>query len=112
MSFSKKVNSYFEKTPVFDFAGLIETDKPYYAHIKDEKRPENLKEHLDLTLDYFGLLCREKHLESVFRCLEKNFFPDCARETVYLWLEMILNTIYLNYFGNIITNFQRGKMEY
>lgn len=38
MSFSKKVNSYFEKTPVFDFAGLIETDKPFYAHIKDEKK--------------------------------------------------------------------------
>lgn len=111
MSFSKKVNSYFEKTPVFDFAGLIETDKPFYAHIKDEKRPEPLQDHLDLTLDYFDRLCREKHLESVFRRLEKNFFPDCARETVSLWREMILNTLYLHDIGKINPNFQRDKMQ-
>lgn len=111
MSFSKNENHYFSKIPLFDFTGLIDTDKPFYAHVKNGQNFESLEIHMDLTLDYLDKLCKVKDLDRIFERFEQSFLPECSSELVLLWREMILNTLYLHDVGKINPNFQKRQLH-
>ncbi|CAK7042021.1 MAG: hypothetical protein EUB_02805 [Eubacterium sp.] len=102
---------YFDHTPLFDFGGLIQSDKPFYAHIHKEKDAELLEEHMRLALDYFTALNHHKHLEAVLSCFEKTFLEGAPQNETELWREMILNTVYMHDMGKINPNFQANRME-
>ncbi|WP_195270592.1 CRISPR-associated helicase Cas3' [Eubacterium sp. 1001713B170207_170306_E7] len=102
--------SCFDNTPLFDFEGLIQSDKPFYAHIHKDKDAELLEEHMRLALDYFTVLNNSKHLEPTFLCFENTFLKGWPEKETRLWREMIINTIYMHDMGKINPNFQVDKM--
>ena len=95
--------------------GFTDLDK-MYAHFKENKQGEKihnetLKEHLELTLDYFYKIVKEKKLENVIENFEEELlkgFSDTAKD---LFKEFLVNAVYMHDVGKSNPNFQYYKMK-
>lgn len=95
---------------LFDITQIANINQ-YYAHTKNRQtKKELLPEHLDKTVYYFQILCRERHLEKVLEREADYFFGDDV-ESKEVWRELYVNAIYLHDIGKINVNFQKVKME-
>lgn len=100
------------------FKNVIVRDLPkVYAHKKEGKKPENLKEHSDKTLEVFQRYVEKCFLKSVIDNLEKKLYGDLKLEgeldlrefTKISWM-VIVNSIYHHDLGKLNKNFQRERL--
>jgi len=82
----------------------------FFAHRKDSKKRETLKEHSDLTKHYLNLLVKEKNLPSIIESLLK-LLKNISKDNFDLLKKMFYNAVYLHDLGKTNPSFQRNKMD-
>jgi len=78
-----------------------------FAHRKEGKPKETLKEHSELTKKYLELLIKNKNLSYLIENLSKAI----SFNQLNLFKKMFYNAIYLHDLGKINPSFQRNKMD-
>lgn len=102
---------YFANIEKFNYDQYISKDKNIYAHIHGDRK-ETLKEHLELSLKYFGIIIKKKKLDNVFLNIEETLLKDkLSDKGKSLYRQMLINTIYMHDIGKINCNFQYIKMD-
>lgn len=93
--------------------GLIQNDRPFFAHTKKGQPKETLEEHLEKTCHYVQKLIDEKELVPVINRLYASLFPEYPQESnVYnLFLELFVNVFYGHDWGKSNPGFQYRKMD-
>lgn len=84
-----------------------------YAHTKDGKERETLKEHLDRSIKYYQKIAREKEIDKhIKKLIEKTFQYEkiTIEEKEYIY-QLFINAIYLHDLGKINPKFQKEKMK-
>lgn len=72
---------------------------------------ETLKEHLDLTLEYFYKIFEDKNLENVIKNFAGELLKDFSSTAKGLFEEFLVNAIYMHDVGKSNPNFQYYKMK-
>ena len=101
---------YFDNVDVFNLEQNIDNLDTIYAHTK-EGHKEKLKEHVNLTYEYFLKIMKEKSLDLVFKNIERRFLKGKNKTTIDIWKELIVNTVYMHDIGKISANFQYRVMD-
>ena len=101
---------YFDNVDVFNLEQNIDNLDTIYAHTK-EGHKEKLKEHVDLTYEYFLKIIKEKNLDLVFKNIERRLLKGKNKTTIDIWKELIANTVYMHDIGKISANFQYRVMD-
>ena len=86
------------------------------AHFKENEKgekihDETLKEHLELTLDYFYKMVEDKHLENIIQNFESELLKNFSNTAKDLFREFLANAIYMHDVGKSNPNFQYYKMK-
>ena len=87
-----------------------------YAHFKENEKGkkihnETLKEHLDLTLEYFYKIIEDKNLENVIENFQEELIKGYSNIAKDLFKEFLINAIYMHDVGKSNPNFQYYKMK-
>jgi len=103
---------------IVELKDILNKYEIYLAHLSSSKKDETLKEHLDLTLEYYNKLGKEKGLEEV---LERNLYcikidkrkgtDGLSDKAKKLLLDMFEGAIYYHDIGKINPAFQKLKMK-
>lgn len=103
---------YFENIKVVNISKLLEEPFNVYAHKKNGVLvKETLAEHTDRCIKYFYKLIKVKNLDNMFKNFEESFLKDCSIKSIYLWKEIVLNTISFHDVGKSNPAFQTEKMK-
>lgn len=104
---------YFDNVKLFPLEKKLKNTDKLYAHFKGEKnvKYELLKEHMELSIEYFNKIVNEKKLDKIFINLENEFLKDFSYEGISLWKELIYNAIYCHDLGKSNPNFQVMRMN-
>jgi len=94
----------------FDALELPDNIDNIFAHKKDSKNRETLKEHSDLSKKYLDLLVKYKNLSVIIDSLLK-LFKSISKDNFNLLKKMFYNAIYLHDLGKINPSFQKNKMD-
>lgn len=102
-----KGETMFKREDKFKLDEHLDRKYQFLAHIKDGGK-EDLKDHLELALDYFFELDKKK-------CITEKFKKICKRlrmeDFEKLYGKIILNTIYMHDMGKINPAFQKLVLE-
>lgn len=91
----------------------INNEQEIYAHIKTNKQPETLREHLDRTIKYYKKISNKKEIDKQIKKLIENTFENAKitkEEKDYIY-NLFINAIYLHDIGKINPKFQKDKMK-
>ena len=91
----------------------INNSQEIYAHTKEGKQKETLKEHLDRTIKYYQKIAEKKEINKhIKKLIEKTFcFERITTEEKEYIYELFINAIYLHDLGKINPKFQKDKMK-
>lgn len=91
----------------------IKNYKQIYAHTKQGKKEELLKEHLERTLKYYQKIAKEKEMDKhIKNLIEKTFCFERITPEEKEWIyQLFINAIYLHDLGKINPKFQKAKMK-
>lgn len=103
---------------IVELNDILKNDEIYLAHLSNIKENETLKEHLDLTLDYYNRLKESQGLEAVLgrsidyiRITRKRGVENLSSEAKKLLIDMFEGAIYYHDIGKINPAFQKLKMK-
>lgn len=106
---------YFNNIEKFNMEENITNLDKIYAHLREEDKKvthtELLKEHSELSLEYFFKIVDKKNLDGIFLNFQKNFFNGFSEKAIIIWKELMLNTIYMHDTGKMNPSFQKVKMR-
>ncbi|MCS4483508.1 CRISPR-associated endonuclease Cas3'' [Clostridium botulinum] len=103
---------YFDSVEKFPIDKYIKDSEHMYAHkTKNNDRFETLKEHLDLSEEYLYKMIKAKNLDNILLNFQNKLLHGECKEEIYIFKEMMLNTIYMHDLGKINSCFQYKKMD-
>ena len=100
---------YFNKERVLDINQLVNKKYNIYAH-KKEGSYEKLQDHINLSLKYFYIIFENKGLEDIFIKFEKEVCKEISKNGIFIFREMIINTIALHDMGKVNPYFQKDRL--
>lgn len=104
----------FKDLLINDISKLVYEGENIFAHKKEGRKKETLKEHSDLTLYYLKRFSEEKQLEKIITNIIKELSDDekiLSDEIQSIIFEMFVNAVYLHDIGKINPAFQKNKMN-
>lgn len=95
---------------IVNIENLLNSKYSYFAHfVKDRK--ETLKDHTDLTVNYFKQILKEKCIDKVLENFEIDYLKKVSKEGKEVFRELLVNLFVFHDLGKINPLFQITKMD-